>query len=105
MPHKMIRCPYCQSSYGPGSGYFHDEKLNIRCSKCKKIIFGTTEEDEAELWAFYHRTVREHHQTNERIDPMAQAAISQQYHPNHHRSGRSGIPIEAGGDFGDTGYD
>ena len=62
---KVIRCPHCQSLCNIGGGYYHDEKLNIRCKICHKIMFATTDEDEKELQKLFTRPIREdHHHTH-----------------------------------------
>jgi len=58
---KMIRCPHCQSVCPIGSGYYHDEKLNILCKLCHQIMLATNEDDERELQKLFTRPVKEQH--------------------------------------------
>lgn len=56
---KSIRCPHCQSPCEIGTGYYHDERLNIRCNRCTQIILATNEEDEKPLAKLYARPIKE----------------------------------------------
>lgn len=51
---KKVRCPFCQN-YCLGD-FYHDQKLNILCNFCNKIIFATNEEDEKELKSLYTKS-------------------------------------------------
>ena len=58
---KTIRCPHCQSTLEVGTGYYHDEALNLHCGKCKKVILATTEEDEKDLLKLYTKQTHSMH--------------------------------------------
>lgn len=46
---KEITCPHCKKAAPWGDEFKHDAQLNFICSHCGKVIFGVTEEAEAEL--------------------------------------------------------
>lgn len=75
---KTIQCPYCQSHCEIGTGYYHDEKLNIRCTYCTSVIFATSEEDEAELLKLRMRPDKETH------EPTAPSTIWPNVGHKHH---------------------
>lgn len=56
---KTIRCPHCQSPCEVGTGYYHDERLNIRCNRCHQVILATNEEDERPLIKLHTRPTKE----------------------------------------------
>ncbi len=56
---KNIRCPHCQSLCEIGSGYYHDDKLNIRCNRCHQAILATNEDDEKPLMKLYTKPAKE----------------------------------------------
>jgi len=101
---KVIRCPYCQSVCGVGVGYYHDEKLNIRCRLCNKIILATNEEDEKELMQLYTRPNREErHHHNQATHPgyaaRANACSNPHYLHGHGHHAREAVGCEAGEDY------
>lgn len=41
---KPRRCPHCKASIG--KNFIFDEKLNLICFKCRKVVYPTSEEDD-----------------------------------------------------------
>lgn len=60
---KTIRCPFCMSKCEIGTGYYHDENLNVRCGRCHSVMMATSEEDEKPLAALYTRPIKDTHDT------------------------------------------
>lgn len=58
---KSIRCPFCMSPCEVGTGYYHDERLNIHCGKCHNVILATSEDDEKELVKLHTRPIKDTH--------------------------------------------
>lgn len=46
---KPRSCPHCQHTLPASSGYTFDHDMNIRCSKCGKVVFPATAAAETEL--------------------------------------------------------
>jgi RNase P subunit RPR2 len=44
---KRTVCPHCRNTCEPGVGYQFNENLSMVCDSCNKIVFPTTEKDEA----------------------------------------------------------
>ena len=45
---KDIICPHCKKPL-PLESFEHDEDLNFICNHCRKVVFGVTDQAEAEL--------------------------------------------------------
>jgi len=43
------RCPHCHELIGIQDGYYFDEFLNLKCGKCKKIVFPTSSDSAKEM--------------------------------------------------------
>jgi hypothetical protein len=72
-------------------GYYHDDQLNIRCSRCNNVLLATTEEDEQALQKLYSRPTRDAyephiHQTQTVISPAIHGVGG---HPMHNRANGS----------------
>lgn len=86
---KVIRCPHCQSVCGLGTGYYHDEKLNIRCNRCHKVLLATNEDDERDLQKLFTRPVNESHDhTHTTHNNYAGYAGGNHHYHHHHGHGR-----------------
>jgi phage FluMu protein Com len=51
------KCPHCQYILPASSGYTFDHELNMRCSKCGKVVFPATPAAETELLQRPHQPV------------------------------------------------
>lgn len=56
---KSRQCPNCLSVLGSDTDYHFDDKLNLICSKCNKVVFPTDSSKEATI------TKRDQYQYNE----------------------------------------
>ena len=80
---KNIKCPHCQSLCEIGIGYYYDEKINIRCSKCNQVILATNEEDETALLKLFTKPVKETSETSTPHNQHYPYASNKYYHANN----------------------
>lgn len=104
---KIIRCPHCQSVCETGSGYYHDDRLNIRCKKCNRVILATSEDDEKDLHRLYTRPVRDHHDNHHLPHHYSAGMAGQNQHRAQHQQHYPGgdshpaFPLEQSGERDD----
>lgn len=103
---KTIRCPHCQSPCEIGTGYYHDEKLNIRCNRCHQVILATSEEDEKPLLKLYTRPTKETNETGSSWPYHGGRNYAGVHHHGHatHQPGHGHPGMMAGdydGEYGD----
>jgi hypothetical protein len=90
---KLIKCPHCQSPCEIGTGYYHDDKINIRCGKCHQVILATNEEDEKQLVKLYTKPVKETIETTNAWNHH----LRHQIQPHQQQQSNSHVPTEFDG--------
>jgi hypothetical protein len=49
---KPRTCPHCSTRIGIGHGYFYDNKLNLICEKCEKVMIPVDDASEVRTYGF-----------------------------------------------------
>lgn len=84
---KSIVCPRCDAKHDDPDDYSFDEKLNVTCGSCGKLMFSTTVEGDAEL----HRETLKYHSTTNTNTHISHDYCNEYggypYHGPAHRSG------------------